>query len=389
MGISGEVAGKPGGGKLAEQLRRIENSRPEDIRAIGARWRDAAGQADDHGNALVQTVNALDGAWEGGSADAFVGYMGKINDGFGEAREALQSSADVLDRAAQAVQVAKDEVNSIGERALADARRAEQAYEKEIADDAAEEEAAKRRDETIAKAMQAHAAEAEGKIAEANAGLSAALGELRSAAAGLDDVFSALPKAGEQPFTPAEGRKADWEMTMSSATNPQSAPPAGESSGGSGGSGSGGSGSGGGSGGGESGGGGGGLGPSGGPPAGPPPGNVQEWIREAIKILQANGIPVTEDNIDEIWTIIQKESGGNPNAINDWDSNAAKGTPSKGLMQCIDPTFQAYKLAGHDDIWNPVDNIIAGVRYTFDRYGGFDGHPGLKSMAQGGGYQGY
>ncbi|MDA3644863.1 transglycosylase SLT domain-containing protein [Saccharopolyspora indica] len=388
MGISGDVAGKPGGGRLAEQLRKIEDSRPDDIRAIGARWRDAAGQADDHGNALGQTVNGLDGAWEGGSADAFVGYLGKINDGFGKAREALQGSADVLDRAAGAVQAAKDEVNSIGERALADARRAEQAYEKEIADDAAEEEAAKRRDDAITKAMQEHAAEAEGKISEANAELSAALGELRSAAAGLDDVFSALPKAGEQPFTPAEGRKVDWAMTMPSATAPQSAPPGGESSGGSGGSGSG-SGGAGGSGGGESGGGGGGLGPSGGPPAGPPPGNVQEWIKEAIKILQANGIPVTEDNIDEIWTIIQKESGGNPNAINDWDSNAAKGTPSKGLMQCIDPTFQSYKLAGHDDIWNPVDNIIAGVRYTFDRYGGFDGHPGLKSMAQGGGYQGY
>ncbi|WP_246155307.1 WXG100 family type VII secretion target [Saccharopolyspora hirsuta] len=392
------MASKPGGGPLAEQLRKIENSRPDDIRAVSARWREAAGKADEHGNALGRTVSGLDGAWEGSSADAFVGYMGKINDGFAKAREALQGSADALDRAAEAVQAAKDEVNAIGERALADARRAEQAYEKEVADadDEAKEEAAKRRDEAIAKAMQEHAEEARGKVDAANAKLSGALGELRGAAAGLNDVFSALPKAGEQPFTPAEGRKVDWEMTMPSATTSQSAAPGGEpgSSGGTGSGGSGGgSGSGSGGGGGESGGsgggGGGGLGPSGGPPAGPPPGNVQEWIREAIKILQANGIPVTEDNIDEIWTIIQKESGGNPNAINDWDSNAAKGTPSKGLMQCIDPTFQSYKLPGHDDIWNPVDNIIAGVRYTFDRYGGFDGHPGLKSMAQGGGYRGY
>ena len=116
---------------------------------------------------------------------------------------------------------------------------------------------------------------------------------------------------------------------------------------------------------------------------------MDQWIREAIEILRANGIPVTEADIDKIWTIIQKESGGDPHAINDWDSNAAKGTPSKGLMQCIDPTFQAHKLPGHDDIYDPVDNIIAGVRYTFDRYGGFEGHPGLKSMAGGGGYQGY
>jgi WXG100 family type VII secretion target len=71
------------------------------------------------------------------------------------------------------------------------------------------------------------------------------------------------------------------------------------------------------------------------------------------------------------------------------NSNAAAGHPSKGLMQCIDSTFNAHKLPGHDNIYNPVDNIIAGVRYTFDRYGGFAGHPGLKAMAHGGGYQGY
>lgn len=33
--------------------------------------------------------------------------------------------------------------------------------------------------------------------------------------------------------------------------------------------------------------------------------------------------------------IILKESNGNPNAINNWDSNAAAGNPSEGLMQVI------------------------------------------------------
>jgi soluble lytic murein transglycosylase-like protein len=116
---------------------------------------------------------------------------------------------------------------------------------------------------------------------------------------------------------------------------------------------------------------------------------VEAWIREAITILQANGTAIDESSVDEIWTIIEKESGGNPNAVNNWDSNAAKGTPSKGLMQTIDPTFNAYKLAGYNDIFNPVDNIIAGVRYTYDRYGGFGNHPGLASISVGGGYKGY
>lgn len=119
------------------------------------------------------------------------------------------------------------------------------------------------------------------------------------------------------------------------------------------------------------------------------PDNLDGWIAEAIDIMQANGVPVSESDAGAIKTIALKESSGNPNAINLWDSNAAAGIPSKGLMQTIDPTFNAYMLPGHGDIYNPVDNIIAGVRYTISRYGGFSGHPGLASMASGGAYQGY
>ncbi len=113
------------------------------------------------------------------------------------------------------------------------------------------------------------------------------------------------------------------------------------------------------------------------------------WIRTAIDIMQAEGVAVSEEHIDEIRTVIEKESSGDPRAINNWDINAKRGTPSKGLMQTIDPTFNAYKLPGYDDIYNPVDNIIAGVRYTLDRYGSFAEHPGLAQMAAGGGYRGY
>ncbi|WP_285745846.1 transglycosylase SLT domain-containing protein [Lentzea sp. NBRC 105346] len=116
---------------------------------------------------------------------------------------------------------------------------------------------------------------------------------------------------------------------------------------------------------------------------------IEGWIKEAIKILQANGTNIDESAVPAIYTIIIKESNGNPNAVNNWDSNAMRGTPSKGLMQTIDPTFRAYALPGHGDIFNPVDNIIAGVRYTIARYGSFANHPGLASLALGGGYRGY
>jgi hypothetical protein len=133
----------------------------------------------------------------------------------------------------------------------------------------------------------------------------------------------------------------------------------------------------------------GGIGPSGPPPATPPPGNVKSWIDKAIKILREHGIDVSKADEGYIWQIIQHESNGDPNAVNNWDSNAAAGHPSKGLMQCIDSTFNGYKLPGHGDIYNPVDNIIAGVRYSISRYGSLANVPGIQAMAHGGGYVGY
>src|SRR5699024_3050341 len=63
------------------------------------------------------------------------------------------------------------------------------------------------------------------------------------------------------------------------------------------------------------------------------------------------------------------ESNGNPRAINNWDINARRGTPSKGLIQVIDPTFAAYKMPGYNNIWNPLDNILASISYALSRYG--------------------
>jgi hypothetical protein len=120
-----------------------------------------------------------------------------------------------------------------------------------------------------------------------------------------------------------------------------------------------------------------------------PAGRQGQWINDALRILAANGYDTRSINPADIAAIIQHESAGDPNAINNWDSNAAKGTPSKGLMQTIDPTFNAHALPGHRDIWNPVDNIIAGVRYAIDRYGSVSNVPGIQAMHNGGGYVGY
>jgi soluble lytic murein transglycosylase-like protein len=97
--------------------------------------------------------------------------------------------------------------------------------------------------------------------------------------------------------------------------------------------------------------------------------NLDGWIKQAIAILDQNGTPTS---YNAVYQAAIHESAGNPSATNGWDSNAAKGTPSIGLLQVIGPTFNAYKLAGHNDIYNPVDNIIAGARYAADRYGSLD-----------------
>lgn len=113
-------------------------------------------------------------------------------------------------------------------------------------------------------------------------------------------------------------------------------------------------------------------------------GDVTKWLTAAINIT---GVPMSW--LGPLQTMAMKESGGNPRAINLWDSNAKRGTPSKGLLQTIDPTFNAYKLSGMNDIWNPIHNAVASIRYTEARYGSIFNTPGIASMARGGGYKGY
>ena len=98
--------------------------------------------------------------------------------------------------------------------------------------------------------------------------------------------------------------------------------------------------------------------------------NLDGWIAQAQSILAANGDHVP--SADAISARAMTESSGDPTVVNNWDSNAAAGTPSEGLMQVIQPTFDAYALPGHTDIMNPVDNIVAAVRYANATYGAFE-----------------
>jgi hypothetical protein len=95
---------------------------------------------------------------------------------------------------------------------------------------------------------------------------------------------------------------------------------------------------------------------------------VQQWAGVASQALALAGAP--QSWLPSLLARMQRESGGNPRAINLWDSNAKAGTPSIGLMQTIGPTFSAYagQLAGRG-IYDPLANIYAAIRYTIARYG--------------------
>ena len=95
---------------------------------------------------------------------------------------------------------------------------------------------------------------------------------------------------------------------------------------------------------------------------------VQQWAGVATKALMMTN-QYSPANLQALLYQMQTESGGNPRAINNWDINAINGTPSKGLMQVIDPTFRAYAMPGFGNIYNPLDNILASIRYAVSRYG--------------------
>lgn len=98
--------------------------------------------------------------------------------------------------------------------------------------------------------------------------------------------------------------------------------------------------------------------------------NLDGWIRQSLDIMAQRGIP---GSYDGILRNIMRESSGNPLAINNWDSNAVAGTPSKGLLQVIQPTFDAYHVPGTStDLFDPVANITAACNYAADRYGSID-----------------
>lgn len=105
--------------------------------------------------------------------------------------------------------------------------------------------------------------------------------------------------------------------------------------------------------------------------------HLQAWLKKQLEAMQDdNGDAITPEmirkaaakvhehvtagEIAQIINVANHESNNRSKGVeNDWDSNAKAGTPSKGVLQFIQPTFDKYAVKGHHDIWKAFDQVLA------------------------------
>lgn len=102
---------------------------------------------------------------------------------------------------------------------------------------------------------------------------------------------------------------------------------------------------------------------------------AKQWSSVALSALKRHGYGA--DQLDRTIAQIDIESTGDPNAINNWDGNAAIGDPTKGLLQVRGDTFAMMRGTYPDafeglsgNIYDPEANLVAGIGWARYKYGG-------------------
>ncbi|HHA7123750.1 TPA: phage tail tape measure protein [Staphylococcus aureus] len=101
-----------------------------------------------------------------------------------------------------------------------------------------------------------------------------------------------------------------------------------------------------------------------------PGGNGAANARRAIKAAQniLGGRYKASWITNEMMRVASRESNYTANAVNNWDSNARAGIPSRGMFQMIDPSFRAYAKSGYNNPLNPTHQAISAMRYIVGKW---------------------
>lgn len=113
-----------------------------------------------------------------------------------------------------------------------------------------------------------------------------------------------------------------------------------------------------------------------------PGSGVQRWAPLVLQALTMNGL--SPSLLPVVLSQMSTESGGNPNIVQQVHDVNSGPNAARGLMQVIPTTFQANHFPGTSwNIFDPLANIAAGLKYAKGRYG-----PGLSFLGHGHGYGG-
>ncbi|MEW8958898.1 MAG: transglycosylase SLT domain-containing protein [Moorella sp. (in: firmicutes)] len=93
-------------------------------------------------------------------------------------------------------------------------------------------------------------------------------------------------------------------------------------------------------------------------------------VNEAVRItgVPSNWTPYL------LWLAKAENASLDPTAVNPVPVNGEHAT---GLMQTLPSTFRAYAVSGMTDIYNPLHNMVAAIRYIKSRYGHPSRIPGI------------
>lgn len=94
--------------------------------------------------------------------------------------------------------------------------------------------------------------------------------------------------------------------------------------------------------------------------------NARRAIQRAQSIL--GGRYKSPYITEQMMRVAKRESNFQAGVVNNWDSNARAGIPSKGMFQMIEPSFRAYAKPGHGNILNPTDEAISAMRYIVGKW---------------------